>query len=422
MSIEFDCSQCSKTLRVATSNAGKKCKCPSCHALLTIPNSSPSIVTSKTSHSARVGQTANSSSDNDLDDDSLEVKIEIACPKCSNTLLYSPELEGTRGLCKGCGHIFTLSHGENAIEEESETFPFQCPNCEFLFEGKPEMEGRKGKCTECQSVFVIEKLKTEKPVAAPVKKPLQPVAKPSVKPAPPAAIPVAIPTAIPAKPAKARPAAIPTAIPTAIPVAVPHNTASQNFTQPSNTSAWDAIDLNQAAAPFQSPTQQNSAYSMNPYSAGSYASNSTNSRKRISSGTNDVISIASWHRKLCISVLGILLTIPFYVGSLVTVLATIDRQQPQIGPIHMILFGCMGVSALVMLVFGILLLISYIVLCTKLYDSGMAIVMILGYFIGGVVPFLPLIMLVVVASKGSSVLKSRGYAVGLLGVPPDQLR
>jgi membrane-bound ClpP family serine protease len=121
-------------------------------------------------------------------------------------------------------------------------------------------------------------------------------------------------------------------------------------------------------------------------------------------------------------VLGILLTIPFYVGSLVTVLATIDRQQPQIGPIHMILFGCMGVSALVMLVFGILLLISYIVLCTKLYDSGMAIVMILGYFIGGVVPFLPLIMLVVVASKGSSVLKSRGYAVGLLGVPPDQLR
>ncbi|MCU0719867.1 MAG: hypothetical protein MUC83_09200, partial [Pirellula sp.] len=299
MSIEFDCSQCSKTLRVAASSAGKKCKCPSCNTLLAIPHSSPSIVASKSSNNARAGHVSHSSHDNDTEDDSLEVKIEIACPKCSTTLLYSPDLEGTRGLCKGCGHIFTLSHGDNGNEEESQTFPFQCPNCEFLFEGKPAMEGRKGKCTECQSVFTIERLKTEKPVTAPVQQPAGPVAKPIAKSTPPAAIPVAIPTAIPAKPTKARSTPIPAAIPTAIPVAIPHNTAGQNFNQPSNTSAWDAIDLNQAAAPFQSPTQQNSAYSMNPYSAGNYTSAGATYRKSISSRANDVTSIATWHRKLC---------------------------------------------------------------------------------------------------------------------------
>lgn len=332
-------------------------------------------------------------------------KTEIACPKCSTTLLYSPELEGTRGLCKGCGHIFTLSHDDQALEEESDTFPFQCPNCEFLFEGKPEMEGRKGKCTECQSVFVIEKLKTEKPKAAPTAKPAPAISKSHVKTKPPTAIP----------------AAIPTAIPVAIPMAIPQSNRSLDINQPGNASAWDAIDLNQAA--WQAPGQamQSPAYTANPYSAGNYATTSS-SRGRVYSGSQDIASIASWHRKLSMSVLGVILMIPVYIGLIATMFAVANPREGQVGPIHFVILGGLFIAALIMFVLGILLLISYIVLCTKLYDSGMAVVMILGYFVGGLVPFLPLIMLVVVASKAASILKSKGYTVGLLGVSSDQLR
>lgn len=393
MSIEFECSQCSKTLRVAASNAGKKCKCPSCNALLAIPLSSS------------VAAPSNSLTQSNSGVSLFSGKTEIACPKCSTTLLYSPELEGTRGLCKGCGHIFTLSHDDQALEEESDTFPFQCPNCEFLFEGKPEMEGRKGKCTECQSVFVIEKLKTEKPKAAPTAKPAPAISKSHVKTKPPTAIP----------------AAIPTAIPVAIPMAIPQSNRSLDINQPGNASAWDAIDLNQAA--WQAPGQamQSPAYTANPYSAGNYATTSS-SRGRVYSGSQDIASIASWHRKLSMSVLGVILMIPVYIGLIATMFAVANPREGQVGPIHFVILGGLFIAALIMFVLGILLLISYIVLCTKLYDSGMAVVMILGYFVGGLVPFLPLIMLVVVASKAASILKSKGYTVGLLGVSSDQLR
>ena len=393
MSIEFECSQCSKTLRVAASNAGKKCRCPSCNALLAIPLSSSLAASSNSLTQSNSGVSLFSG------------KTEIACPKCSTTLLYSPELEGTRGLCKGCGHIFTLSHDDQALEEESDTFPFQCPNCEFLFEGKPEMEGRKGKCTECQSVFVIEKLKTEKPKAAPTAKPAPSIAKSPVK----------------TKPATAIPVAIPTAIPVAIPMAIPQSNRNHAMNEPGNASAWDAIDLNQAA--WQAPGQamQTPAYTTNPYSAGNYATTSS-SRGRGYSGSQDIASIASWHRKLSMSVLGVILMIPVYVGLIASMFAVANPREGQVGPIHFVILGGLFIAALIMFVLGILLLISYIVLCTKLYDSGMAVVMILGYFVGGLVPFLPLIMLVVVASKAASILKSKGYTVGLLGVSSDQLR
>jgi hypothetical protein len=52
----------------------------------------------------------------------------------------------------------------------------------------------------------------------------------------------------------------------------------------------------------------------------------------------------------------------------------------------------------------------------------MAVLMILGYFIGGMVPFLPVVLLVVVVVRGNSILKSHGYQFGLFGVSPDQLR
>jgi DNA-directed RNA polymerase subunit M/transcription elongation factor TFIIS len=141
MSIEFYCTNCSKQLRVADDKAGKKCKCPSCQTTLAIPTSGEPTITS-TKQAA---------------EEDFEVKVEIGCPKCHSLLLYSPDLEGTRGLCKACGHIFTLTQ-DAAVEIEQSSFPFQCPNCQFMFEGKPGMEGRKGKCTECSQVFEIKRM------------------------------------------------------------------------------------------------------------------------------------------------------------------------------------------------------------------------------------------------------------------------
>ena len=40
--IEFNCSQCGKTVRVADESAGRQGRCPSCQAVLTIPSAAPS--------------------------------------------------------------------------------------------------------------------------------------------------------------------------------------------------------------------------------------------------------------------------------------------------------------------------------------------------------------------------------------------
>jgi hypothetical protein len=99
-------------------------------------------------------------------DESVEIKVEIACPKCESLLLYSPELEGTRGLCKACQHIFTISI-HNQAGTQPDTFAFQCPKCSFLFEGKKEMDGKKGKCTECKEVFIIRPIRKDAPAKVP---------------------------------------------------------------------------------------------------------------------------------------------------------------------------------------------------------------------------------------------------------------
>jgi Zn-finger nucleic acid-binding protein len=99
MSIEFQCSRCSRTLRVADSTAGKKCKCPSCRVTLSIPGSPLEEI--------------------------LDSKIEINYPQCSTVFLSAPELEGTRGLCKGCGHVFTLSYDPYAAGMYTPSMPAQ---------------------------------------------------------------------------------------------------------------------------------------------------------------------------------------------------------------------------------------------------------------------------------------------------------
>jgi hypothetical protein len=140
MSIEFQCNNCHRLLSVPDGTDGKACICPGCHTRLTIP----------------MPETA----------PEVEVLSETHCPNCQHTLIYEPQLEGTRGLCKACNHIFTITQtpiAAGAGPHLSDSFPFECPQCHKLFEGKRGFEGRKGKCDQCHAVFIIEPI-TPKPV------------------------------------------------------------------------------------------------------------------------------------------------------------------------------------------------------------------------------------------------------------------
>jgi hypothetical protein len=135
MPIEFTCTNCSKKMRVPDGSEGKKCKCPGCQCTLNVPK---------------------------LQIETVEIKLEIPCPRCDFILVCSPELEGTRGLCPNCKFIFTIAPPGTSVDavplaDLHSTFAFQCPHCKQLFEGKSGMEGRKGKCIHCKEVFEIKK-------------------------------------------------------------------------------------------------------------------------------------------------------------------------------------------------------------------------------------------------------------------------
>jgi len=135
MPIEFACTNCTRQVRVPDGSEGKKCKCPECQTILSVP---------------------------EIEIAAIEIKLEVPCPRCDFVLVCDPSLEGTRGLCPNCKFIFTIiPPGETpTLEPEASlqmTFAFQCPHCQQLFEGKPGMEGRKGKCIHCKEVFEIKK-------------------------------------------------------------------------------------------------------------------------------------------------------------------------------------------------------------------------------------------------------------------------
>ncbi len=135
MPIEFQCTNCTRQVRVPDGSEGKKCKCPECQTILNVP---------------------------DQEAEAIEIKLEVPCPRCEFVLVCDPSLEGTRGLCPNCKFIFTIAPPGSATALEAEaslqmTFAFQCPHCQQLFEGKPGMEGRKGKCIHCKEVFEIKK-------------------------------------------------------------------------------------------------------------------------------------------------------------------------------------------------------------------------------------------------------------------------
>jgi phage FluMu protein Com len=137
MPIEFACTHCNKQVRVPDGSEGKKCKCPECQTILNVPT---------------------------VEIETIEMKLEVPCPRCEFFLLCDPALEGTRGLCPNCKLIFMISPPgvtDNVKPEPTiqMTFAFQCPHCKQLFEGKRGMEGRNGKCIHCKQVFEITVLR-----------------------------------------------------------------------------------------------------------------------------------------------------------------------------------------------------------------------------------------------------------------------
>ncbi|WP_146678458.1 zinc ribbon domain-containing protein [Pirellula sp. SH-Sr6A] len=389
MSIEFQCRYCSKTLRVADQSAGKKCKCPSCSATLDIPVFEPASL-------APVDAPPSAdTSDSDV--------LQIGCPKCRVVLHYVSALEGTRGMCKGCGHIFTLS--QKAIDAPTtDSFPFECPACHFMFEGKPGMEGKKGKCTECNEVFFIAPLKLPEP--KPAVSPVQ-VSKPRPTPTPAPANPKSRQTAAP-KPS------------------TPKSNGPKSPVRPSATtppvtpsvpspSIWD--DLAIPDANWNAPAQA----TQNPYTA-SYPTGGgyrAPSKRKRSLDQDTVYSIAYWHRALVTSFLWSLV-----VGILYGILVVVAQLVLVKGQVDMTLLIAIGVPfailVLSLLFLAIRFLIAYIFLCIRLYDGPVAALFILGYFLG-CIPFLPLILLIIVLIKAHSVLKGAGYDVGLTGVDPNSL-
>lgn len=158
MPIEFKCNRCSRTLRVPDGSYGRSCSCPGCMNQLVVPV---------------------------ISGEEKGGRIEVPCPKCKNILQCDAKLDGTRGCCPSCAHVFTISLSNVSVDiAPQETFPFACPKCKQLFEGTPDKEGKKGKCTGCGEVFVIECYVPPKPAIVATPKPVaaKPIATKLAKP------------------------------------------------------------------------------------------------------------------------------------------------------------------------------------------------------------------------------------------------
>lgn len=196
MSIEFQCDGCRRLLSVPDGTHGKACVCPGCSKRLTIPMP--------------------------VAEPELEVLYQTHCPNCQHVLIYGEALEGTRGLCKACNHIFTITQTPVAATSSPDSFPFECPACHKLFEGRAGFEGRKGKCDQCQAVFIIEPIAPKPAPAAPIPTPAStppaaPVQSPSSSAGNHAATaprPIPTPTGKPLRPAVKKSPPVPAKAPT----------------------------------------------------------------------------------------------------------------------------------------------------------------------------------------------------------------
>ncbi len=165
MPIEFACPACQKLLSAPDGSGGQACLCPECQAVAHIPVSSAeddnelieiTEVYDDSAHKSAVGQSIAAAKGMPVSADMLT----IACPRCQHELRCARSLQGTKGQCRNCQHIFTITDAARApsaaVLSDSPDLVFHCPACDQLFAGETQMEGRKGKCHTCGEVFVIK--------------------------------------------------------------------------------------------------------------------------------------------------------------------------------------------------------------------------------------------------------------------------
>jgi len=121
-------------------------------------------------------------------------------------------------------------------------------------------------------------------------------------------------------------------------------------------------------------------------------------------------SIASLQKYLLISILIMILS---YIAYIVAIFANMPSQPGQAGPPNLkgSALAIIGVLALVLMVASLGALILSVLLASKLYGTGGAILVFFLQFI----PCVGLITLLVVNSKATNLLRDKGYTVGLLG-------
>ena len=169
MPIEFACTACQKLLSAPDGSGGQACLCPNCQAVVHIPVANVAddndLVEIIEVYDEGVGEsgveqpTTAAKGLPGTPSASLEM-LTIPCPRCRHELCCSRSLQGTKGQCRNCHHIFTITDASKApsatVLNDSPDLVFLCPACDQLFAGEAQMEGRKGKCHTCGEVFVIK--------------------------------------------------------------------------------------------------------------------------------------------------------------------------------------------------------------------------------------------------------------------------
>lgn len=101
--IEFSCPECGRPVRTPASTAGKKGMCPSCSAIVQIPQQSAKKVREETS-----GLSGLSLQTKSRDPDSTSIRIEFSCPYCRRPVRTPRGAAGKKGRCPSCGAIVDI--------------------------------------------------------------------------------------------------------------------------------------------------------------------------------------------------------------------------------------------------------------------------------------------------------------------------
>jgi DNA-directed RNA polymerase subunit RPC12/RpoP/phage FluMu protein Com len=126
--INFWCDNCGKTMKTHDEDAGKKCKCPNCEKIITIPMPlTAEPVANSEPVPARIPTPSESPPDATPATPAAPVgsdkeKIKYKCPECGEKLENTGSMGGSEDKCPLCGNIHTvpLSKGQKKTVREQE--------------------------------------------------------------------------------------------------------------------------------------------------------------------------------------------------------------------------------------------------------------------------------------------------------------